>query len=101
MVTKEEREEQVRNLQKGAYAQWKRIEREYKKGEIKGVVIVAKIEGEKIVHLIWPKSAYLRHIDRCMRKNLPLPEVLCEAGTGEEALEQYTQLFGKPLYDMQ
>ena len=77
--------------QKGAYTQWERIKKEYNEGERKGVVIIETLIGDEIKILTWPKSAYLRHVDKCIRKKLPIPTVLVEAPTLEEALLKYKE----------
>ena len=40
---------------------------------------------------MWPKSAYLRHVDRCIMKGLTIPKVLAEAPTVLEALAEYME----------
>ena len=77
--------------QKGAYEQWERIKKEYNEGEQKGVVIIEVLMGNEIKTVIWPKSAYLRHVDKCIRKKEPIPKVLVEALTSEEAKLKYME----------
>lgn len=81
----------VRDRQKGAYEQWERINKEYDIGERKGVVIIEVTIGNEIKTVIWPKSAYLRHVDKCIRRKLPIPKVLVEALTSEEANLKYME----------
>lgn len=78
--------------QEGAYKQWERIKKEYDEGERKGVVIIKALIGDKIQDIVWPKSAYLRHVDKCVRRDMPIPRVLVEAPTVKEAMIKYEEL---------
>lgn len=77
--------------QKGAFEQWERIKKEYNEGARKGVVIIEVLMGNEIKTVIWPKSAYLRHVDKCIRRKEPIPKVIIEALTSEEAKLEYME----------
>lgn len=78
--------------QKGAYIQWERIKKEYDEGARKGVVIIEIIFNDEIKKVVWHKSAYLRHVDKCIKRKRAIPKVLVEALTIEEANLKYMEL---------
>lgn len=56
-----------------------------------GVVIIQVPMGNEIKTVIWRKSAYLRHVEKCNRRNEPIPKILFESPTSEEVKLKYME----------